>query len=530
MARASTKATNQPKVEVVTADEGSEARQVHKVVGRRVSSHTQEFLLEPAKSSPPANEVSPEVLMQCPSCREENPTKAWDDNDDACPGCDWSLSNGSAEPEDNSARLSEVELLFETLGGADDEDEYIIKVDHLPDYYKEGPGKGKENTTAKKEFCRILRGNEVTLDFMETVRRSCVCPTLEPGQQGRFLFTLSKVNGADRGFKKRWPDSITKPLAEEKLPPPSTPTTAAVPVNQTDELMRTLNLAKTIHEIFNSPGKANDLPQQQQLPPLDPFKAAEASLSMLEKAKNLFDRGEPAAPIAAGDQHWSIGLVGGIARLFDSLHVGTLVEKGGTWLIDSIADAQRQAIAEAQRAAAAPGGAANPPSVVQAPPASLPAGPSGPTYPAPAPAPTDSSAPAISAEAMAVLEVVVGELRGYETDEDSDLLEERAARAAAAVRTLPPDTRALLDSIPRAFLLTGLVSLNPEWKDLAHLTDSGKFMDALLSELNDEPEEGSGALIEFPQQENNNHDENQTEDEQQDAPTGAPGEGAGGTA
>jgi len=379
--------------------------------------------------------------------------------------------------------------LFETIGGADDEDEYVIKVDHLPNYFQDR----KANTTAEKKFCRYLRGNEVTLDFMETVRRSCVCPCLAPGEEGRFLFAASKVNGKDRGFKRRWDDSITKPLQEEKPAtalPSQTITNQAPQKSVKEELRESVELVKELYTIMAPARQQN--PPPPSLSPADPMDTVRSTIGLFKDLRgDMKEMFADAAP-AGTERHWSESLLNGAARLFDSLHIGAMLEKGGELLSSAYAQAQREAVMQAAANGNNADVAATPPSGFSPLKTALPAGTSAvsgesaaPSTPqaVPSAAATIDEMQTISAEEMVVLEVVVAEIRSYEEEGDTEGLEDHVAKAAAALRTLSAERVMQLLPMPNAFLLVYLTQVNPEWADLADMNDAGAFISALKKEL-----------------------------------------------
>jgi hypothetical protein len=269
------------------------------------------------------------------------------------------------------------------------------------------------------------------------------------------------------------------------------------PASQTDELVKTLNLAKTIHEIFVVPGRQDNARQQQreELPaakPLDPFETATASLNMLEKAKDLFDRGDPAPSGGSSERHW----IDSAANLIEKLHIGSAIEKLVEFGLSVAVEKNKAEILAAGTNGRQPR-AANPPSgsEVQPPPREL---NNAATSPRPAEAQAEPPAGAITPEQLAILEEVVTEMRAYnQEDEDDEHLEERAKRAAASLRKLPLELQAQLLPLPTMFLGAALSQLKPDWADIANFQDGSGFIDAVKDELAN-PEEGSGERVQFP--------------------------------
>lgn len=496
------------KAEVVSSDAGRDARPVETVTGRRLRGEPEEFVIE----KPFAAAVEPEVMVRCLSCGQDNAAAEWQDNNDACPNCDWKADDSGDRTDEQRERLSEAELLFEMIDGANDEDEYVIKVDHLPNYFQDG----KANTTALKKFCRYLRGNEVTLDFMETLRRSCICPCLSPGQEGRFLFTASKVNGEDRGFKRRWDDSITKPLPEEK-PAPTASVGALQPAaapqkSVKEELKESVELVKELYTIMAPARQQN--PPAPPLPPADPMEVVRSTFGLFKDLRGeMRDVFADAVPVG-GERNW----VDSAATLVDKLGIGQLVTSVGTIIANEVIRARREAAAAGNGANAADAarGSASPPSggshSMSPSPTALPAiasavagetaAPTAQAAPS-AVANADAGAQSISESEMKVLQIVIAEIRAYEEDEDQDRLEERVATAGGAMRTLPADQLALILATPNAFLISHLAQLQPEWADIANMKDAGAFIGALKETLLAGPGEGSdetepGDVIHFP--------------------------------
>lgn len=446
--------TKPTKVEVVDQTAGKGARPVNSVKGRVVSDVVRDVVIE---GSQPQAAEGQEVLLKCSACRQEFAESEWDDNGGDCPACD--AMAGQSPPDEESPQLSEAELLFETIGEERSVDEYVIRVDHLPEYYVEGSGnKGKSNTTAPREFCRFLRGGEVTLDFMETVRRSCNCPILASGERGRFLFTASKSQG---GFIKRWPETITKALPEEKATGPSTSpvpqvataaAAAQLPKSSKEELRESVELVKELYTIM-APTRQQPQPA---LPPADPFDSAKATITLVKDITEMM--GTTSAGGSEGE-HWSVGIV-------RSLRLGDVLVEGFKAVPQLLAYAANKQNVNGN-GAAAPAPTSEAGSVQGALPASGEA-----TAPQP---PTP--------EEMAALEVVVVELRGFNDDEDREQLEERVGRAVVAMQALPLPAVMQILPAPTAFLLGHLSTLKPEWADLANMSDAIGFLNELKEAL-----------------------------------------------
>lgn len=279
--------------------------------------------------------------------------------------------------------------------------------------------------------------------------------------------------------------------AQNQPPPPVAAPPAEPQRTAREELREVLSLAQ---EIATIRGSANPAPQSASLPLADPMDTVRTTFGLFKEFRGEM-RGafEESAP-SGSERHWSEGVLTGAARLFDSLKIGDLIVEGGKVVISALAQAKREAAANGNHADAAASTPAPPPERLAPPPPPATAASASLVEPA--------AAPLVSAEEMAILETVVAELRGYESDSGPENLEARVARAATAVRTLPSEAVAQISALPNLFLMTYLVQVNPEFADVADMRDAGDFLgalkDALANRNDDEAEEGSGELLEFP--------------------------------
>ena len=314
-------------------------------------------------------------------------------------------------------------------------------------------------------------------------------------------------------YKAAWTTMIADPRKrlDANQPPqpqfsPNGPATSLPARTAREELMDVIDLAERMANIRNNGAQQ----QTRELPPADPLKAARETMSLLENAKNLFDRGEPAT-VVGGDRHWTDG----VANLVDKLGIGTLISEGGKivvaeWMKVKKAEVEAAVMSQTANAVGQQQPQQPHPTALQ----------NAPPVAEPPQQPIDTADTTLSAEEMQVLSVVVHEIGAFENDEDNEQLENRVARAVAALRTLPPERLALVMLVPPAFVVPYLIGLREDWKDLAEMTDAGAFVGLLVEKLREEPEEqGSDVAAQFRGPEEEKED---GEQEKEDATARAP--------
>jgi hypothetical protein len=326
---------------------------------------------------------------------------------------------------------------------------------------------------------------------------------------GRYQIKALK-NGAYAGATTRIiHDAPEQREQSHSQPPPqyapTPPPAEAQPQRQ--PLAEVHDALELVKEIWNIRGGQQAPPPARELPPADPMASVRDTFSLFKEFRGELSSVVSDSAPTGSERHWSEGLLNGAARLFDSLHIGPVVEEGGKFLFSAFAAAQAAAQREANAANQANGAPAVTASRGSGEPAALtPGNVTAPTdqhgesaaasaaaWPPPA-----ESAPTISAAELAVLTTVVEEIRGYENDSDSEQLETRVARAVSAVRTLPREMLDQLLPLPNAFLLVYICSVNPAWADLADMRDAQDFIGELKAALAAPDVEGTATALEFP--------------------------------
>jgi hypothetical protein len=256
-----------------------------------------------------------------------------------------------------------------------------------------------------------------------------------------------------------------------------------------EELREILDVARDIANIRGSQASA----PAATLPAQNPIDAAKDTINLVREVSELM--GNNNAP-TGGERNW----VDSAATLVEKLGIGQLVQSVGSMIAQEAIRARREAAA--QQTSNGNNAAGHTPSSPEQ--TALPASPGvssgeAPTQTVPSAVATEATAPTATPEELRILGVVVTEMRGYDLDDNHDLLDERVARAAAALRELPQSELDQLLPVPNVFLLAYLVQVNPDWADLADMEDASRFIYALKESLQPEPaEQGTGDVVDFP--------------------------------
>jgi hypothetical protein len=470
--------------EVVTSESG-EPRKVRTVKGRRLRDEKEEFVLvdEPAAMDEEELEAAEIVLVRCQTCGAASPEEEWEESAGDCPSCGIGPSNPQTNVDDGPT-LSEADLVIQSIQALGPEGpQYQIRVLHLPKFYEDG----RTDTRAERRYCQSLRGADIRLDYLETVRARCQCECLPVGKEGAFVFEVFKLGGEDRGFKHRSTEFLTKPKpdaerVEATAPAPATP--AAPPRSALGELTENLDTIKKIRDtLFPAAPVARQIesaaPASHE--PVNPINTVKDSLGLLKELRELAPSGGDSSTV----RDWTEG----IATIGREFGIGTFINN---LLVFGLKNAERKQAEEAAARAAKEGRpapvehpaapAAPPPANqnVERPPSPAVPPPAQPAALLPGGFTLDQLPPPMRVALDAALTTLVNEIQTNEQSAEEDYNVDEATTALQEFVTAYPAAEPIFDQLlsqSSIKLVLFLANLKPEWSNLVELQCAAGVLD-----------------------------------------------------
>lgn len=309
-----------------------DANQVKTVVGRRLRPEKEVFVLDDSEHEADSNPLETEVLRQCYFCLAESSVDEWDDNADACPGCDRSRTAMLAD-DAPPTKMSEAEMTLAAIraGKETTDDEYKIRVDHLPNFLADG----RSDTRADRKFCCYLQ--PFTFDYLDVLQRKCL--HLKVGEEGTFLFEAFKLSGPGRGFADRWTDTLMKIDASDagarreatttQLPAASTP-------DGLGEIEKSLDVIERVWGMMSRrrPGSANNNEGggATALTTADPVDEMGKTIDMFDKMTTTMERLRGPLVPAGGEQSLGVAALNILGGILKDPNVTPLLAASAQWV------------------------------------------------------------------------------------------------------------------------------------------------------------------------------------------------------